>query len=369
MAGNTFGTAFRLTTFGESHGKAIGGIIDGCPANINIDESEIQSALDRRRPGAGGASTTRLEPDKVKLLSGILNGVTTGTPIGFIIANRNHRSGDYDRLANLFRPGHADLTYFCKYNGIRDHRGGGRASGRETACRVVGGAIAQALLCRATQGLYHVDSACISLGGTAVPEAEIDLGKALSRPYFAANDSVIPQWDDAVRQARLNHDSLGGIVRVRASHVPAGLGEPVFDKLDALLAHAIMSVGAVKGLEFGAGFLAANMTGSEHNDEILHSHINQDASFTPQFGSNNAGGILGGISSSQEIVINVAVKPIASTGKEQRTIDKEGREATIVVGGRHDISAIPRIIPVLSAMTSLAIADAFLMQLHQLYFK
>lgn len=365
MSGSSFGKIFRLTTFGESHGAAIGGIIDGCPAGVRLDEAIIQRELDLRKPGSGPASTKRKEPDRIELLSGVLSGVTTGTPIGFIIQNTNQRSGDYDRLAGIFRPSHADWGYHCKYGGIRDHRGGGRSSGRETASRVAGGAIAAALLKQAFD--YQIAAACVEFAGIAVPEAEIDIFGAPVRPYFAASDTAPQAWDKAVEEARRDQDSLGGIVRIVARNVPAGLGEPVFDKLDAMLAFALMSVGAVKGVEFGAGFRAAAMRGSAHNDSLLQL-VPSPVSCSPlaTFGSNNAGGIAGGISTGQDIVINVAVKPIASIGKPQRTIDRNGAPVTIEIGGRHDLSAIPRIVPVLTAMANLALADSWLLQKRQL---
>lgn len=360
MAGNTFGQIFRLTTFGESHGAAIGGIVDGCPAGLRIDEKEIQAELDLRKPGAGGAATSRKEDDRIRLLSGIFEGRATGTPIAFCIENLNQRSGDYGHLANVFRPGHADYTYYYKYGGIRDFRGGGRASGRETAARVAAGAIAKNLLRKACGGVIY--AAAVELGGVAVPEAEIELEQALGRPYFAASSAVVPKWDAAVEQARKAGDTLGGIVRIVARNIPPGLGEPVFDKLGAVLAHALMSVGAVKGVEIGAGFGAARITGSVNNDPLYPPQNPVSGLVCPQFGGNNAGGILGGISTGQDIVLQVAVKPIASIARKQDTIDREGHKTQIQIGGRHDLSAIPRVVPVLSAMTALALADALLLQ-------
>lgn len=363
MAGNTFGRILRLTTFGESHGPGIGGVLDGCPAGLPLGEADIQAELDLRKPSLSPTSTSRREADQVKILSGVFESVTTGTPIAFYIENAGQRSGDYDELANVFRPGHADWSYFQKYGGIRDYRGGGRASGRETAARVAGGAIARKIL--ASQQV-SVQAASVELGGIAVPEKQIDLGRALSRPYFAAADSVVPLWDKLVNETRAKGDTLGGIVQIVASHVPPGLGEPVFDKLNAVLAHALMSVGAVKGVEFGEGFAAARLTGSQNNDPLVAELDNElDAEGTcgvTHFATNHAGGTLGGISSGQDIVIRVAVKPIASIAQEQSTVTRAGTPARIRIGGRHDISAIPRIVPVLSAMTALALADAILLQ-------
>lgn len=352
MAGNTFGKILRLTTFGESHGAAIGGILDGCPAGLEISADEIQAELDLRKPGKGPTATKRRESDTIQLLSGIWEGKTTGTPIGFVIANEDQRSRDYGNLADIFRPGHADWTYFCKYNGIRDYRGGGRASGRETACRVAAGAIAKKLLARACGA--RILAGCVEFGGIAIKESEQDLSSAVTRPFFAASEEAPALWAREVEKARANGDTLGGIVRIVAQNIPAGLGEPVFDKLDANLAAAIMSVGSVKGVEIGSGFKAARLTGIQNNDAMQAG---------PQpFMSNHAGGILGGISTGQEIILQAAIKPIASIAREQETIDRNGKPITIVIGGRHDLSAIPRAVPVLAAMTALTLADALLLQ-------
>lgn len=352
MAGSTFGRIFRLTTFGESHGPAIGGIVDGCPAGLEFCEADAQADLDLRKPGSGPAATKRKEADRIQILSGLFEGKTTGAPIGFIIANEDQRSRDYGNLADVFRPGHADYSWFRKYKGIRDYRGGGRASGRETACRVAAGAIAKKLLQKACSARIY--AACVELGGIAVPPDGQDLPNAMERPYFAASDAAPPLWDAAVERARAVGDTLGGIVRIVAQNIPAGLGEPVFDKLDATLAHALMSVGAVKAVAVGEGFAAARLAGSANNDALVPGQ--------PPFASNHAGGILGGVSTGQEILLEAAVKPIASIAREQRTIDRQGNAANIVIGGRHDLAAIPRIVPVLAAMTALALADALLLQ-------
>lgn len=357
MAGNTFGRLLKLTTFGESHGPAIGGVLDGCPAGIELAEAEIQKELDLRKPGAGAASTSRKEADAVRILSGVFNGKTTGTPIAFYIANENQRSHDYGNLAEIFRPGHADWTYFKKYKGIRDYRGGGRASGRETAARVAAGAVAKKILKLACNG--EIQAACLELGGIACPAEGIDLNNAASRPFFAASDGMEKAWLEAIDMARKAHDTLGGIVLIEARNIPPGLGEPVFEKLDAMLAMALMSVGAVKGVEFGSGFQAAKMRGSLNNDPLFPATGENRLAV---FGSNNAGGILGGISTGQDIVMRVAVKPIASISQLQQTINIAGEAASITIGGRHDLSAIPRIVPVLGAMAALALADALLLQ-------
>lgn len=351
MAGNTLGRLFRLTTFGESHGPALGGVVDGCPAGLTLDAAFLQARLNRRRPGglSGAdalAGTARKEADQIRILSGLFEGRTTGTPIAFCIENQDQRSRDYGELAHTYRPGHADRAYDAKY-GLRDYRGGGRSSGRETAARVAGGAIAEALL--AHHGV-SILAATVELGGIAVPS--VDMDGALARPFCAANAATVPLWEDIIKDTRGVGDTLGGIVQIVARGVPEGLGEPVFDKLDACLAAALMSVGAVKGVEVGDGFAAARARGSLNNDQM-----------TPEgYLSNHAGGILGGISSGQDIVLRAAIKPIPSIAQEQRTITSAGLPATLVVGGRHDICAIPRVVPVLAAMTALTLADALLLQ-------
>jgi chorismate synthase len=343
---NTFGTLFRLTTFGESHGVALGGVIDGCPAGLALSEEIVQAELDRRKPGQGVASTARKESDRVRLLSGVFDGLTTGTPIGFIIDNEDQRSRDYSQIRDVFRPGHADFTYQAKY-GIRDYRGGGRSSGRETVSRVVGGAVAQEYL--KAQGI-SVCTYTIELGG--IRAETTDPAGAQDREFFAPEAAAVERWTERVNEVRRQGDTLGGIVEIAATGLPPTLGEPVFDKLDARLAYALMGVGAVKGVEIGSGLESARSTGSRNNDPIT----------AEGFVSNNAGGILGGISSGQPVVIRAAVKPIPSIALEQRTVTSDGEETTIRVGGRHDICAIPRIVPVLKAMVCLVLADMHLLQ-------
>jgi chorismate synthase len=375
MDSNTFGRIFRLTTYGESHGPGLGGIVDGCPAGLALSEEDIQQELDARRPGAGGrgeaAGTARNEPDRVRLLSGVFEGLTTGTPIAFHVDNTDQRSGDYSALARVFRPGHADLGFLAKY-GLRDHRGGGRSSGRETVSRVAGGAIAAKFL----HTLGMVVRACTrEVGGIAA--SLDDSAGAASRPWFCPDPHTAARWDALAETARKQGDSLGGLVRVEILGLPAGLGEPVFDKLDARLAYAMMSVGAVKGVEIGRGFAAARLKGSENNDPLLPASGDSDfaashgfiaASGTLPggagygFASNNAGGVLGGMSSGAPVVITVAVKPIASIGREQQSVDTDGKAARITAGGRHDICAIPRVVPVLKAMAALCAADFILLQ-------
>lgn len=347
MSGNTYGRLFRLTTFGESHGPALGGVVDGCPAGVALDEAMVQAELDRRRPGQGIGTTARKEADQVRLLSGIFTGQTTGTPIGFVIFNQDQRSRDYSHLERVFRPGHADFTYQAKY-GIRDYRGGGRASGRETVSRVAGGAIAQEFL--RTRGIV-VHAYAVELGGIQT-EAGPDLEGLTERAFFAADADVVPRWKERIEKVRAEGETLGGIVEVLALNVPAGLGEPVLDKLDARLAYAVMGVGAVKAVEIGAGMRAARLTGGENNDPIL----------PDGFAANNAGGVLGGISSGQPIVVRAAIKPIPSIARPQRTVDHDGHERELTIGGRHDICAIPRIVPVLKAMVCLTLADMILLR-------
>ncbi|GAB6887351.1 chorismate synthase [Desulfothermus okinawensis JCM 13304] len=346
MSGNTFGKVFRLTTFGESHGIGLGGVLDGCPPGIELSVEDIQAELNKRRPGAHLGSTTRKEKDRVEILSGVFEGYTTGTPIGFFIKNEDQRPKDYSQIKDIFRPGHADFTYEAKY-GIRDYRGGGRASGRETVSRVVGGAIAQKFL--KTKGIEFL-SYTKELGGIAAEVIAPQTAEEL--PFFAPDPSVIDLWKERVEDVKKQGDSIGGIVEVQVIGVPPGLGEPVFDKLDARLAYAVMSIGAVKAVEIGSGFDAAHLTGSQNNDYITKEG----------FTSNNAGGILGGISSGQPIVLRAAIKPIPSISIPQKTINKRGQEVSLEIKGRHDVSAIPRIVPVIKAMVALTIADMYLLQ-------
>lgn len=321
---NTFGKNFRVTTFGESHGPALGAVIDGCPPGVEISEEDINRALERRRPGIHPFSTQRKEEDRVQILSGVFMGRTTGTPLCLLIRNTDARSSDYEALADVFRPGHADYTYQVKY-GARDFRGGGRSSGRETVARVAAGAVAEKIL--SGRGI-SIRNRILEVHGAVLPE---DMEREIA---------------DAARSG----DSVGGVIEITATGCPPGLGDPVFGKLDALIAMAMMSIGAVKGVEIGDGFAAARMRGSEHNDQMDGSG----------FLSNHAGGILGGISTGAEIVVRIAVKPTPSISREQRTIDRAGRERTISVTGRHDACIVPRIGPVAEAMMALVLADAYL---------
>ncbi len=346
MPGNSFGQLFRITTFGESHGWGIGVVIDGCPSKIPLSEKDFESAMKRRRPGSSPSDTTRREPDRVEIVSGVFQGLTTGTPITLIIRNRDVDSSPYEKIKDIFRPGHADYTYFKKY-GHRDYRGGGRASARETAARVAAGVVAEKVI--APLGIKVVGYT-IEFGG--IRAENIDVSKIEESPFLCPDLNASKKMEELVERIRKEGDSIGGIVEIVVKNCPPGLGEPVFDKLDADLAKAVMSVGAVKGVEIGAGFRAARMRGSENNDPITASG----------FSSNNAGGILGGISNGEDIVLRVAVKPIPSIAKEQDTIDKDGNPVKIRLKGRYDVSAIPRIIPVLEAMVKITIADHYLRQ-------
>lgn len=344
MAGNTFGRLFRVTTWGESHGPALGAVVDGCPPGIPLAPDDIQTDLDRRRPGKA-LTSPRGEADRVEILSGVFEGVTTGTPISLIIYNRDVRSGDYSKISQLYRPGHADRTYEQKY-GIRDWRGGGRSSARETAARVAAGAVARKYLLE-RHGIM-VQAYTLALGG--VECSGFDPEEIARNPFYCPDREAAERIEARLRELREAGDSAGGVVGICVKGCPPGLGEPVFDKLDARLAAAIMSIGAVKGVEIGEGFRAAAMLGSGNNDPI-----------TPDgYASNHAGGILGGISTGMDIVIRAAVKPIPSISKLQRTVDSQNRPAEITIEGRHDISAIPRIIPVCEAMVLLVLADFIL---------
>lgn len=346
MSGSSFGKAFHITTFGESHGPAVGVVIQGCPPGLFLDEAVLQKALDKRKPGQGIASTRRKEPDTPMILSGIFQGRTTGTPIAIVINNIDAHSKSYTDIANLFRPGHGDFTYHQKY-GIRDFRGGGRASARETAARVAAGAVAQLVLDR--YGI-QIHSFTLALGGIAVQnfDAKAAAQNDLQCPDMAAARAM----EERIKAVKQQGDSLGGTVQITAMQVPAGIGEPVFDKLDAEIARAMMGIGAVKAVEIGAGIQAATMTGFENNDQMDKTG----------FLSNHSGGILAGISTGEPIVVQVHVKPIPSIQLDQKTLDQQGQPAVISTTGRHDICAIPRINKVCEAMLALVITDHLLRQ-------
>lgn len=349
MPGNIIGQAFRTTTFGESHGKALGAVIDGCPPGIPLCEADFSSRMERRRPGRSPFDSPRRETDRVEILSGVFRDLTTGTPIALLVRNLDSRSRDYDRVENVFRPGHADLPYFQKY-GVYDHRGGGRASARETAARVAAGVVARKVL--APYGV-RIFSYTLEMGG--VRASRFDPEEALRNPFLCPDPEAARLMAEHLDTCRREGDSTGGVVEVRVTGCPPGLGEPVFDKLDADLAKAFMSVGAVKGVEIGEGFAAAGLRGSANNDPIR-----------PEgFASNRAGGVLGGLSNGEEIVVRAAVKPIPSIARPQETVDRQGNPAVLHLSGRFDVCAIPRIIPVLEAMTWLVLADHFLRQRAQ----
>lgn len=349
MAGNTFGHIFRLTSFGESHGKAIGGVIDGCPSNIEINFKKIQHELNRRKPGQSSITTQRDEADEVEFLSGIFEGKTLGTPIAFLIKNKDQKSEDYDELKDVFRPSHADFTYEEKYK-IRDHRGGGRSSARETVARVVAGAIAKQIL--AKKGI-QITAFVTRIGTVRMEEPyltfpEIEIESSLVRcPEKKASEKMIR----LIEEIRAKGDSLGGEIKCVIQGVPTGIGEPVFDKLHADLGKAMLGINAVKGFEIGSGFAAAEFLGSEHNDEFLAGGKTR---------TNNSGGIQGGISNGADIYFEVAFKPVATIAQKQNTIDKSNNEVTLEAKGRHDPCVVPRAVPIVEAMAALVILDQML---------
>ena len=348
MAGNTFGKIFRLTTFGESHGAAIGGVIDGCPPGLEVDFTAIQKELDRRRPGQSAIVTQRKEPDKVQFLSGIFEGKTTGAPIGFIVPNTNQKSDDYSHIKDVYRPSHADYTYDKKY-GIRDYRGGGRSSARETISRVVGGAIAKQLLPGIT-----INAFTSSVGDIFIdkPYQALDFSLTETNAVRCPDTESAARMEDYIKEIRKQGDTVGGTVTCVIKGVPVGLGEPVFDKLHAELGKAMLSINAVKGFEYGSGFCGAKMKGSEHNDAF-----NADGSTK----TNLSGGIQGGISNGMDIYFRVAFKPVATIMQQQETIDKDGNVVQMQGRGRHDPCVVPRAVPIVEAMAALVVADFYLM--------
>jgi chorismate synthase len=349
MAGNSFGTLFRFTTWGESHGPAIGVVVDGAPPQIPLAEPDIQHWLDRRRPGQSRYTTQRKEPDEVKILSGVFEGQTTGTPIQLLIENVDQRSKDYRNIADRFRPGHADYTYWKKY-GIRDHRGGGRASARETASRVAAGAVARKVL----GSSVTIRGALVQIGPHAIDRAAWDWRAVEDNPFWCPDKAIAGRWADYLDGIRKAGSSAGAVIEIIASGVPAGLGEPVYDKLDGDLARAMMTINAVKGVEIGAGFGAVALSGEQNGDEMRM----QDGRVV--FLSNNAGGILGGISTGQNIVARFAVKPTSSILHPMRTVDAEGNEVEIETHGRHDPCVGIRAVPVGEAMMACVLADHLL---------
>lgn len=347
MAGNTFGSLFKLTTFGESHGRAIGGVIDGCPAGLTLDLEKIQQEMDRRKPGQSAIVTQRKEPDTVEFYSGIFEGKTTGVPIGFAIHNTNQKSRDYSHIKETYRPSHADYVYDQKY-GHRDYRGGGRSSARETACRVVAGAIAKQLLSNIKINAFVSSVGEISLDK---PYQELDFSLTESNPVRCPDPKKAAEMEERIRQIRKEGDTIGGTVMCVIQNVPIGLGEPVFDKLHAELGKAMLSINAVKGFEYGSGFEGAKMKGSQHNDIF-----NADGTTK----TNLSGGIQGGISNGMDIYFNVAFKPVATIMQSQDTINKDGDIVEMQGKGRHDPCVVPRAVPIVEAMAALVLADYYL---------
>ncbi|WP_374336000.1 chorismate synthase [Leeia sp.] len=342
MSGNTFGHLFCVTSFGESHGPGIGCIVDGCPPGLALTEADIQAELDRRKPGTSRHVTQRKEPDTVEILSGVFEGRTTGTPIALLIRNQDQRSQDYSKIANTFRPGHADYSWWHKY-GVRDYRGGGRSSARETAVRVAAGAIARKWLTERFG--IRIRGYMSQLGTVSIPFESWD--EVANNPFFAPNTSVVPQLEAYMDEIRAARDSIGARIEVVAEQVPVGWGEPVYDRLDADIAHAMMGINAVKGVEIGAGFASVAQRGSEHCDEL-----------TPQgFASNHAGGVLGGVSTGQDIRVSIAIKPTSSIPQERRSIDLHGQAVMMQTTGRHDPCVGIRATPIAEAMLALVLMD------------
>ncbi len=352
MPGNTFGTLFRITSFGESHGPAIGVVIDGCPAGLDIDKEFIQKQMDRRKPGQSAITTQRNEDDEVHILSGVFEGKSTGAPIALVIYNKDHKPEDYDRFKDVFRPSHADYTYEAKY-GIRDHRGGGRSSARETATRVAAGAIAQMLIAKEKVSIKAFVS---QVGNIKLDKSyqELDLDSIDSNIIRCPDPETAERMITLIEETRKAGDSVGGVITCVIQNCPVGLGEPVFDKLHADLGKAMLSINAVKGFEIGSGFAAAGMKGSEHNDEFEKTGDKVSTK------TNHSGGIQGGISNGEDIYFRVAFKPVATINKEQNTVSSSGENTTIEGKGRHDPCVVPRAVPVVEAMAALVITDHLL---------
>ena len=354
---NTFGHIFTLTTFGESHGEAVGGVIDGMPADIDIDMEFIQSELNRRRPGQSAITTSRQEADRVELLSGVFEGKSTGCPIGFIVRNTNQHSNDYENMRNLFRPSHADYTYFEKY-GIRDHRGGGRSSARITISRCVGGALAKLVL---RQKGISIQAYTSQVGDIALDKdySRYDLSLTETNAVRCPDQQKAAEMEALIAKVKAEGDTIGGIITCVIKGCPTGLGEPEFDKLHASLGQAMLSINAVKGFEYGDGFDSATMRGSQVNDVFVPSTGDQQPITTT---TNHSGGIQGGISNGQDIYFRVAFKPVATILTEQQTVDKEGNATTFTAHGRHDPCVLPRAVPVVESMAAMTILDYFLLR-------
>jgi len=349
MSNNRFGKLFNVTTWGESHGEAIGCVVDGAPSNVELSEADIQIYLDKRKPGQNKFTTQRKEPDEVKILSGVFEGKTTGTPISLIIYNQDHRSKDYGDISKKFRPGHADYTYYKKY-GIRDYRGGGRSSARETAMRVAAGAIARKII-----GEISIKAALVQIGNIDINRDNWDWEEVTNNPFWCPDKEAAIKWEDYLSKIRKKGSSIGAIIEVTASNVPVGLGDPIYGKLDTDIAAAMMSINAVKGVEIGAGFNSSNLTGEENADEIT-----ADDKGNISFSNNNAGGILGGISSGQDITTRFVVKPTSSILTPRKTIDIDGNNTQIITKGRHDPCVGIRAVPVGEAMMACVLADHIL---------
>ncbi len=347
MSGSVFGKNFTVMTFGESHGAAIGCVVDGAPAGLPLSEADIQPMLDRRAPGRREFTTARKEPDEIRILSGVFEGKTLGTPIAMMVENRDQRSKDYSDLKDCYRPGHADYTYQMKY-GFRDFRGGGRSSGRETIGRVAAGAVAELIL--KEKGI-SVDAYTVSVGGISIDPLKADLKTAAEDPLCMPDKEASKKAREYLKEVAANGDSAGGIIECVIRGLPAGVGEPVFDRLDAALAKAVMSIGAVKGVEIGEGFKASELLGSQNNDEFY----NENGRIKKK--TNHAGGILGGISDGDEVILRAAVKPTPSISKEMSTVDVKGNERQLKISGRHDTLIVPRAVVVVEAMAAITLAD------------
>ncbi len=358
MSFNTFGKLFRFTTWGESHGPAIGCIVDGCPPNIDLKEQDIQKELDKRKPGQSKFTTQRKEDDKVQILSGVFEGKTTGTPISLIIYNKDMRSKDYGDIRNKFRPGHADFTYFKKY-GIRDYRGGGRSSARETAARVAAGAIANIVLKKKLGKKFTVIGGVTQLGILGCDTSRWDDSVISKNPFFCPDKSMVKLWEKYLLSVRKSGSSCGAVIEIRARGIPIGLGAPIYSKLDTDIAAGLMSINAVKGVNIGAGMNSAQLSGEQNSDEIFAKGKNLN------FNSNNAGGILGGISTGQEIVASFAVKPTSSILTSRKTVNKFGKNTSISVKGRHDPCVGIRAVPIGEAMINCILLDHYLMNKAQ----
>ena len=357
MSFNTFGRIFTFTTWGESHGPALGATVDGCPPGVELDEAFIQQFLDRRRPGTSKFTTQRQEPDQVRILSGVFEGRTTGTPIQLMIENTDQRSKDYGEIAQAFRPGHADIAYHLKY-GIRDYRGGGRSSARETAARVAAGGVAQAVLRDLAPDL-RITGYMVQMGDLHLDRARFDAGAIGDNPFFLPDAGAVPAWEDYLNAIRKDQNSVGAAIEVLIQNCPPGLGAPVYAKLDTDLAAAMMSINAVKGVEIGEGMAAAALTGTENADEI------RMTDHGPEFLSNHAGGILGGISTGQDIVVRFSVKPTSSILTPRRTINRKGEEIELITKGRHDPCVGIRAVPIAEAMAACVILDHLLLDRAQ----